>query len=496
MSIAKRAIRGAAWAIGTSVGARALGLIGTLFLVRFLAPDEYGQASSAFVVVATANQVSTLGVGMYVLSNPNADRSAIFHGSVLHITTGLVALVAVYVLRGWVGPAFGVPALAAFIPGMALAALLDRLSFMPERILLRDLRFAHVSVTRALGEVAYTGVSLGMAMTGWGAMSLVYGNIARSLVRALAFIMSAERRAWLEPSALRLHTLKTMVGYGSTVSIGSFAIFAARRWDNLVMARMFGAGTMGTYNLAYNLADVPATQVGEQVTDILLPSFARLAPARRPEALVRTCTLLGLIMFPLAVGLGAVAPLIARAFFKGEWAGIGPMLMLLSIVSVSRPIGGALTTYLHSANKPMAVLRLEWFNVVLLLGSMSLLGLLGPLWACAGVGLAFSVRAVAAMLVIGRFERLRLRTFLAGLFPPLVACVPMLVSVLAMDAWAQARTVSPVVLLAAECAVGAIVYVASALVIARDASLELLRLCRSALLGRSPAVTAAAGIEG
>lgn len=483
MSIAKRAIRGAAWAIGTSVGARALGLAGTLLIVRYLAPAEYGQASTAFVVVATANQFSTLGVGMYVFSNPDADRSAVFHGTLLHVLTGVIALAGVYLLRGWVGPALGVPSLAAYIPGLALAALLDRLSFMPERILLRDLRFAWVSVTRALGEVSYTAVSLGLAMTGWGPMALVYGNIARSLLRAIGFIGAAERRAWLEPSLLRLQTLKAMVGYGSTVSIASFAMFAARRWDNLVIARMFGAGTMGAYNLAYNLADMPATQVGEQVTDILLPSFSRMEPARRPAALVRTCTLLGLIMFPLAVGLGAVAPVITRTFFRNEWAGIGPMLMLLSIVSAPRPIGGALTAYLYTANRPMAVLRIEWFSVVLLLGSMILLGLIGPLWACAGVGIAFSARAVTAMLVVGREEGLRLRTFLAGLVRPLAACVPMLLAVLAVDRWAQSQTIAPPVLLAIECAAGAVVYVGSALVIARDASLELLRLGRSALLG-------------
>ncbi len=481
MTIAKRAVRGAAWAIGTSVGARAVGLAGTLLIVRHLTPAEYGQASTAFVVVATANQFSTLGVGMYVFSKPDADRGAVFHGTLLHVSTGIVALLAVYLLRGWVGPAFGVPSMAAFIPGLALAALLDRLSFMPERILLRDLRFAHVSVMRAFGEVAYTSASLGLAMTGWGPMALVYGTIARSVLRAGGFIGAVERRSWLEPCALRLRTLKSMIGYGSTVSAGSFAIFAARRWDNLVMARMFGAGTMGTYNLAYNLADVPAAQVGEQVTDVLLPSFSRMEPAQRPAALVRTCALLGLIMFPLAIGLGAVAPVIARTFFERTWTGIGPMLMLLSIVSMPRPIGGALMAYLHATNRPMAVLRIEWFSVVLLLGSMALLGLMGPLWACAGVGIAFSLRAVAAMLVVGRYEGLRLGPFLAGLVPPLAACAPMLLTVLAIDAWAKSRAVAPLILLAIESAAGAAVYVASAMLIARDASLELLRLCRSAM---------------
>jgi PST family polysaccharide transporter len=81
------------------------------------------------------------------------------------------------------------------------------------------------------------------------------------------------------------------------------------------------------YNLAYNLADVPAIQVGEQIGDVLLPSFARMDPAHRPDALVRSMTLLALVVFPLAVGLGAVAPTLVATIFNARWRPIAPMLV-------------------------------------------------------------------------------------------------------------------------------------------------------------------------
>lgn len=85
----------------------------------------------------------------------------------------------------------------------------------------------------------------------------------------------------------------------------------------------------GAYVLAYNLADVPAVQVGEQVTDVLMAALAHMDVGERKRALVRTVGLLALVMFPLAAGLGSVASSVAHTFLTRAWAGVAPMLMSL-----------------------------------------------------------------------------------------------------------------------------------------------------------------------
>ena len=44
------------------------------------------------------------------------------------------------------------------------------------------------------------------------------------------------------------------------LAVGNFLSFANSRFDNLMFAGLFGPGVMGRYQLAYNLADVPAEQ--------------------------------------------------------------------------------------------------------------------------------------------------------------------------------------------------------------------------------------------
>jgi O-antigen/teichoic acid export membrane protein len=195
-------------------------------------------------------------------------------------------------------------------------------------------------------------------------------------------------------------------------------------------------------------------------------------------------------MVPLAVGLAAVAAALARAIFDPAWYDVAPMLILLSVLAVPRPITGAITAYFYSVDRPMTVLWLEWFNVIVLFCGMVALGTMGPLWACVAVGIAFSVRALAAMLIVGRAEGVAVQNFLTGLVRPLAASVPMVAAVLAVDAGVGSYgTDHPVVVLLMECALGALVYVGAALLIARDTALDLVHLCRGMLVSnRAPAL--------
>jgi PST family polysaccharide transporter len=236
------------------------------------------------------------------------------------------------------------------------------------------------------------------------------------------------------------------------------------------------------YNLAYNLADVPAIQIGEQIGDVLLPSFARMEAARRPEAFVRALSLLGLVVFPLAVGLGVVAPTLVATLFDARWAGMGMMLALLSALSVARPVGWAVASYLQAQQLPRNIFKLEAFKLLLLLVSLGTFGRRDPRLACVAVGVAFAGHALASLWVIRQIDGIPVRRSLGSLAPALAACLVMAAAVLLVQRtltnWQLFR---PGVRLFIEIAVGGMSYVAAASLLARSVTQELLSKLRVAL---------------
>lgn len=487
MTLRRDTVRSAIWTVSSGLGSRVIGLVGTLVITRFIAPAEYGEVAVAAVLAMSANQLSTLGFGQYLVAVRDAGRSAAFHVTVFHVALGALALLALVAFGPHLAGLLDAPGMPRYLGGFALAAFLDRIAFVPERILVRDMRFGFLGISRTAGDLAFTGVSVWLAAVGWGAMAIVIGNIVRSAIRLVLAALAVDRRDWLEVHRFSRERTRSMLAFGLPVSAAALCGFASRRWDNLFVSHFFGPGPTGMYNLAYNLADVPAIHVGEQIGDVLLPSFTRIPEEDRSAALLRAMTLLAMTVFPLAVGLGAVAPSLVAALFDARWQPIGPMLILLSALSVTRPISWVVASYLQARQLPRLLMWLELGKLALLVVAVVTIGRWSPLWTCVAVGLAFGAHMVASLWVIQRVEGVPLRRSIGSLVPALSACVPMVGAVLAVRALLGALDASsPVLGVTLESLVGAAVYVVAALVLARDPARDFIARITEAVRAHAP----------
>jgi PST family polysaccharide transporter len=466
------------------MGGRFVGVLGTLLMTRFLHPAQIGEVSDATILAMTANWITIWGFGQYaVVKGRGADATEVtWHATVAYAALGTISLGFVALFGGQLTPFLNAPNAAMFVPGMALAQYIRRFGAIPERVLTREMKFRASGMASVLGESTYTAVALTLAYLGYGGWAIVIANIVQSTVMAFILIRAAGFASWATPTPLRWGRVKDMLGYGVPLGIQNMAHGAARYWDNLAISHFFGPGVTGAYNMAYNLADIPAIQVGEQIALVLMPSMAALPPERRPRALERSTALLSLIIFPLAVGLGLVAyPLIALLLPSNDWQLVAPLLTVLACLSVFRPITWVLSAYLEAEAKTGRLMYLEIAKIVVLIGGIAVLSPYGPRIASSAVGIAFGATAIAGVALVMR-EGTSPRRLLAGFLQPLAACGVMSAAVWAVhDLLARIGIDYAAVQLIAMIVVGAAVYVAAALVLCRDTAQDLLSLLKQAM---------------
>jgi lipopolysaccharide exporter len=486
MSLANKAARGALWTIVSSMGGRAVGVLGTLIMTRFLARDVIGEVSDATILCQSASWLTTWGFGQYAIvkgrGDPAIAAAVTWQATVFYVGLGIISLGLIGLFGGNLTSFLSAPTAAQYIPGMALAVFIRRIGAMPERVLTRQLKFRASGVALALGEMTYTAAALGFVIAGYKGMSIVYANIIQSVVVVAILVRAAGIRAWATPSRLQWDRVKDMLRYGVPLGIMANAHMASRYWDNLAISHFFDPRALGAYNMAYNLADIPAIQVGEQIALVLMPSMAELPPDRRAAALERSSALLSLVIFPLAVGLGLVAyPLIALILPHNDWQGVAPLLTVLASLSVFRPITWVLSAYLEAESKTNRLMFLELGKVVVLLGGMALLAPYGVRAASGAVGIAFGLAAIAGVAIVVR-EGVSPVRMLVGFLQPIAACAVMAAAVWLCERGLLLADIDhPAIVLPLEIVVGAIAYVAAALVLARKSSRDLLSLVRNAL---------------
>lgn len=471
-SVAEGAVRGAAWNVATTVVTRLAGLGGTLLITRFVAPHELGEVAAASVCVLTAMMFTQVRYGNYLIAK-NGKPDEAFNANVVHIALGFVGVGVVIALREPLARFFGSPNMGKYVPGFAVAALIERVSYIPERLLVRELKFRPLSIARSAGELTYTGVSLGAALF-LGGMGIVIGNIARSLILTVMTLRAAPWKEYGPRAPLRWSTIRTMTAYSAPGAVSGIAELAAYKWDNLLVSRYFGPRQHGMYNLAYNLADTPTGAVGEQVSDVLFPSFAKLEPERREPALRRATALMGLVIFPLAVGLAAVAPTVVRVFFDDRWLEVAPMLAILSVLSLARTMASPLVAFMQAQHRQRPLMMLSIAKVAILIGGIMIFAPYGPLWTCVGVGVTFIIDTFLCMLIVRVLDGIKMLPLLGAVMPVMIASAIMGAGVYATRMGLSGIGIGPgwrsLIL---EIIAGALFYVGAAFLVARPLAMDL-----------------------
>jgi O-antigen/teichoic acid export membrane protein len=162
-----------------------------------------------------------------------------------------------------------------------------------------------------------------------------------------------------------------------------------------------------------------------------------------------------------------------------------PMLAILSLAFVFRPMTWSVIAYVQAVQRTGVVMISSLFRAVVVLTGVAVCGYLGgPYWACAGAGIGFLVTGIGTVVAAHRVTSLPIGAYLRAVARPLLPCVPMYLAVVGVARGLSGVGASLVASLAAQIVVGAIVYVAAAFVLVRPSVDELLRVAREAVRRR------------
>jgi O-antigen/teichoic acid export membrane protein len=467
VSLTRKAASGAFWSIGIGLAARVFGLVGTIVITHHLAPDVLGEVAAASLLAFSASAFSAWGFNQYVVVKADQHHDGLFHATVLHVLLGLVALTLVVLLAEPFARLVNAPNLGQYLPGMALVVALKRLASIPDKLLLRDMRFKYIAVSTGAGELIYVALAVGLVIgTSLGGHAIIVANIVQALV-VLGLEVAATGLRWLAPKPWSWERVREILRFGAPIGIESALHEAGRSWDKLYFSHLFGPHDTGMYSLAYNLSDLPATYVGEHVASVLFPTMVQIEPERRNQVFAEACGLLAMVAMPMGVGLASVSDTLVKLVLSPAWQGVAGFLVALSAIAIFRPLNAALGSLLIATERNWLLLSLEVLRIAVLFTGMWYLARHGENWAAAAVGLAMGMQFAFTLVVLAR-QGFPVAKLLAELRGPALAAALIALTVPALDANFEVIAKVPLaVQLAIEVAVGGLVYVAGLALFAR-----------------------------
>jgi O-antigen/teichoic acid export membrane protein len=194
---------------------------------------------------------------------------------------------------------------------------------------------------------------------------------------------------------------------------------------------------------------------------------------------------MGLVIFPLAVGLAAVSSTVVHVFFDARWVEVAPMLAILSVLSLARTMASPLVAFMQAQHRQRPLMVLSVSKVVILIGAIVIFAPHGPLWTCVGVGATFLVDTFLCMLIVQVLDKIRMLPLLGAVLPVVIASAAMWGGVHGTQVGLHALGIGPSWLsLILEILAGALFYVVAAFVFARSLAMDLVTQVKNVIRRR------------
>lgn len=402
---------------------------GTAILARLLTPGDFGLVNMAAIFLNVANALADFGVRAYVLHRRDLDDAQVESAKLVSWGLGLAIFLLACVAAFPMAWFYREPRLAPILVVQAVVYVIVNAGTVHGAMLARRLSFHRIAQAEIASSVAYVAASTALALFGAGYWSMVVGRVIGSL--AALVVVSAGLRGILprRAAAGEAGHSRRILRFGGIVAGTGVLTQLDENFDNIVVGRFMGAGSLGLYAVAYNLAALPQKYLAFMIAGIANPVVAG-APdgASLGGVLRRYVRYQVLVPAAIAVGIGLMAPEVVAVLLGSRWPAAAPLVRIMSfstaMLAVATVVGGSLVSRGHAR-------ELFAFHVVKLAVTMTGVAI-GAAYGVVGIAYGF-LGAVAITLVLGlKFVEARLHV--SGVLRAIVApCL--LVGVAAAPTW-------------------------------------------------------------
>ena len=392
-TLAAKASRALGWNFVNTALTR-LGTLGiSIMLARLLGPHVFGAYAVALVALYAMQTFNELGMSMAIVRWETDPRDII-----PTITTVSVAVsVVIYVGCFWIAPAYatgmGAPAATDVVRVLALAILIDGFCNTPAGLLQRRFQQGKATIATQVGSWAGTGLTVALAWTHHGAMSLAIGQVAGSLVVAILLIafVPESLRFGFDPARAR-----ALLRFGLPLSGSNLISFAVMSVDQIIIGHMLGATSLAFYVLAFNLSSWPYNMFLGPVRNVAPAVFARLQhdqPAMR-STFLSAARILTAVTLPICLLIGGSATALIGFVYGARWLPAAQPLIWLAVAGAARILLQLAYDY---------VVVLGWTRLLLIIQLVWLIALIPCLIAgtrADGIYGASLAEAAVALLVV------------------------------------------------------------------------------------------------
>lgn len=329
--------QGVIWTAGAKWGSQLVAWGSTIFVARALTPSDYGIVAMAGIFTDLVSYVCELGIAQGVLVFRDLAPAQLRQLNALAVLLGVAGSLVTALLAATVaGPLFGNPKLPLVLLAMSPVFIVSSLRTVPAALLQRELRFRRLAFYDAAQAIILAGATLALAASGAGYWTLVAAVLLGAALSAGGVVV-ARPVGFARP---RFAELGPVLRLSRNVLASRLLWYAYARADTFIVGRVLGSVALGSYSLAWTVANAPVDKAGAVISSVVPGVFS--AAARDRTTLGRYflgfTEIVALLLAPPCIGLALTAPEFVQAVLGARWMPMAAPLAALAAFAATRAL--------------------------------------------------------------------------------------------------------------------------------------------------------------
>lgn len=362
-SLKQKTVKGVLWSSLERFSVQGILFVVMIIMARMLTPNDYGLVGMLAVFIAVSQSLVDSGFSQALIRKQDrteTDNSTIFY---FNIIVGFILYGLLFTLAPFIADFYNEPQLIAITRVIGLSVLFNSLVVVQRALLTIKIDFK-TQAKAALTAAIISGVlGIWMAASGYGVWSIVVQQLANLGINTLLLWILSH---WRPSLTYSWKSFNELFGFGSKLMVSGLIETIYRNIYLIVIGRIFSAADLGYYTRAHQFTDFPSSNVSGIIQRVTYPILCSIQNEneRLSDVYRRFLRLSAFIVFPLMMGLAAVAEPLVLVLLKEQWLFAATLISIICFSMMWYPIHSINLNLLQVKGRSDLFLKLEIYKKI------------------------------------------------------------------------------------------------------------------------------------
>lgn len=388
-NLQSKAIKGLSWqAFGFTIQT----IVSLLFLMimgRYVSPDSFGSYGILNVFIVFILMLTEFGFGAALIQKEEYNQYHINATYLATITSAILAYLSIFFFSFYIAEFYDFKFNPIELQVLALLLLIKATGSVSRSLLVRSMKFRELTIVTILSSIiGNLLVGIPLAIFGYELWAIIIAILTVNVVLTLGFIFYRPIKFGF---TFKSKEFKQIATFGGNLTLVRVFNQLGSQIDKLVLGKYYPVATIGYYERASTLSNMPKVYLGRTIDSVLFSAFSKVqGDIKKMEFnFFNILTIISLLLLSFTLTVIFFPQEVLTLILGPQWVSASFYLSAFGIAAYFTIFARFTDTLVRSKNRMFDSTKIKSFSVVLIIVSIVM-------------GLPFGIKIVLALIVLSR----------------------------------------------------------------------------------------------